>query len=763
MNEQIDIKELIKNSTIETFKSNLKNIVEKNVPINERLKLYNYIATDVYSQGYQNYGVDGWELGLEYLEVKEIDNILKADFLKTYGLVWMELNQFKISIKYLIEAMDILDNSDDGILIEIYFGLSIVYKYLTDISKAIEYSQKATQIAKKMNDNFEISRAYLNTGNLLSTINKNSEAEKAYLNALKYSNNNNTMESNIFMSLGVLYKNKLEYKRAEEMYNKAEKLFMEMQFINEVFELYINYGTLYTKQAQFDKGEDYLQIALKYFERIKDSYNMATCYLNLARLEQDRARFSQSLNYFNQVIELFQRDKNLISLASLVFFSRGNLFQDWKEMEKACDDYQTALEYAKEQSDEAMEASIKSGLAGIEASRGNIDEAERIYQNIIVVFKKDNNIEEVVGTYINIALLYDKRGKYQLAQKAYEKALEFTENIDMPKLKISVLINLAELLGTVAHTEKAIELYNEALEMLSFYDNDDLLSKCYLNLANIYESITEFKKAIKYGELALNLKKKLKQEKSLYIVYNALAISYDGLEDIQEAERYYQKTLLEAKKQNISHYYGMLVNYGLFLFKFKHDSQGAIECYDEAKNYFEKHQSKETLIAINSNYAMIFKAQSENNKAITHYKEALKYADMFLSFMEDETMMMKYRINFEHIYENLIELYISQKSYTEAFYYLEGLKSRTFSKILSSKYFESNTIPIELLNKERELKKELEQILNGDAEIVKLNDIVNELYNKIKEVYSEMKRFDDRYVLLKENTPLGSIGIKKLL
>jgi len=130
--------------------------------------------------------VDGWELGLEYLNVDEIEDILKADFLKTYGLALTELNQFEISLEYLNIAQEILDNRDDEILIDIYFGLSIVHKHLTHTEEALKYSHKAIELAKKMDNSFEISRAYLNDGNIATHTHHYDEAEKSYREALVY-------------------------------------------------------------------------------------------------------------------------------------------------------------------------------------------------------------------------------------------------------------------------------------------------------------------------------------------------------------------------------------------------------------------------------------------------------------------------------------------------------------------------------------------------------------------------------------------------
>ncbi len=763
MTKQINLPQLIKTSTDETFRTNLKTVVEKNVPFGERLTLYNHIANSIYTDGYTVFAIFAWELGLDYLDSDEIDGVLKADLLRSYGLAWMELNHFDLSIEYLNEAMEFLDNRDDGILIDIYFGLSIVYKHLTDMPKAIEYAKMATHTAKKMNDDFEISRAYLNTGNLLSKTNRYDEALENYQNALKYSTMDE-VKSNVLMSLGLLYKNTMEYQKAKETFDEAERLFKKLKFVNEMFELYINYGILYTKLAKFDNAKEYLQMALDYFEEIDDSYNMTICYLNLGRVEQDRAKFSTSLKYFNRGVALCNSDDNLISLASLLYYSRGNIFLSLKEYKKASSDYQIAIQYAKEQNDTSMEASIKNALAGLEADKGNIDTAQKLYQEILEVFQKDNNIEEIVATYTNMALLYEEKAMHQLAHKAYTKALNLAQTIDIPQLEISILINMAEMFASIADSHKAIELYNQTFELLENYDNDDLLSKCYLNLANIYESITEFDLALKYAKLGLALKEKLGyDDKSLYIIYDSLARIYDGLKQEEEAEKYYIKTLQSAKEYNPSHYYGMLVNYGLFLFKFKEDILGAIECYDKAKAYFEKHQKYETLIAINSNYAMIYESQSQREDAIKHYKKALEYADIFISFIEDENIMMKYRINFEHIYENLVQLYIQKKSYKKAFETIENLKSRTFSKILSSNYFHSNKIPKNLLAKEKKLKKELNQILSNDLDIVNLDSMLQPIYKDLSNLYTNMRKIDTNYVLIKENSILGFDRIKGVL
>jgi len=759
----LDLNEIIEASTMENFKKNLQKAVHLNVIEEERLIVYQRIALQLYKYDeFRTYSLDAWDLGLEEINHPSLDNITRADFLKTYGLVEMELNQFDLATYYLHLAEEILENEDQNILIDIYFGLSNSYKYLTELSKAMTYANKALQMAEVLDDNFEMSRAYLNIGNLFSKNNQYPQAQNAYEKALTYTNTKE-VKANIFMSLGLLYKNVLNYPKAEEFFKKAEELFIELNFDNEIFELYVNYGSLYSQLAQFDKADEYLQQAKAYFEKINDSYNHLSCLVNLGRVAQSRANFANALEYFNQAITICEQDANLKSMGSLLYYSRANVFQTLKEYEKALSDYDIATVHATDDNDRAMEASIKNGIAGIIANHGEIEKAAKIYQEIIVIFEEDNNLEEIVATYTNIALLYDSQGMFELAHKAHTKALELAQSAQMPSLEISVLINMAELFTSISNTEEAIRLYNQAFTLLEVYDNDDLLSKCYLNLANIYESISKFDWAVKYAKLALELKEELKQEKSLYIIYNALACAYDGLKEVDEAEHYYQKALHSAKELNLDNYYGMLVNYGLFLFNLKKDVNGALACYDASKSYFEKSSNYETLIAINSNYAMIYKAQKEFNQAIAHYKKALEYADIFLSFIEDEEIMLRYRVNFEHIFDDLIDLNLMLNNETEAFYYLEHLKSRTLSKIITSKYFESTKIPFALLKKEKKLKSQLEAILSDDSDIVNLHNNIQKLHQTLNTLYQEMNFYDERYVLLKKNTVLNVQNIKGYL
>ena len=759
----LDLNKIIESSTIETFKETLNKEVKLNVIAEERLIVYQHIALQLYDYAeFKNYSIDAWHLGLEEINHPALDSITRADFLKTYGLVEMEMNQFDLAVYYLHQAKEVLNEADLSILIDIYFGLSVVYKHLSELAKAIEYSQKALELAKTINDDFEISRAYLNSANLLAKRKQYDQAQTYYEKALQYADTNE-VKANIFMSFGLLYNNRLDYQKSEEMFNQAEELFIELQFTNELFELYINYGILYNKLAKFDEADDYLQQAKTYFKKTNNSYNYSSCLLNLGRVEQNRANFYKALDYFNQAIQISNQDSNLQSMLSLLYYSRANIFQTLKEYDNAFNDYDIAIKYAQKENDRAMEASIKNGMAGIMANRGEIENAEKIYQEIILIFKEDNNIEEMVATYTNIALLYDSRGMFQLSHKAHAKALELAQSEQMPSLEISVLINMAELFASIANTQEAIKLYNQALSLLELYDNDDLLSKCYLNLANIYESISKFEWAVKYGKLALEIKKRLNQKNSFYIIYNSLGCAYDGLKDIEQAEYYYKKALDSAKELNLTNYHGMLVNYGLFLFNLKDDIQGALRCYDTSKSYFENELNYETLIAINSNYAMIYKAQKKFDQAIKHYKKALEYANIFLSFIEDEKIMLRYRVNFEHIFDNLVELYLMQNNPKEAFYYLEHLKSRTLSKIISSNYFESTKVPFEFLEKEKVLKSKLKAILSDDSDIVNLYNNIQKLHQRLNSLYQEINLYDERYVLLKQNIPLDSQSIKGYL
>lgn len=124
--------------------------------------------------------------------------------------------------------------------------------------------------------------------------------------------------------------------------------------------------------------------------------------------------------------------------------------------------------------------------------------------------------------WFEYGLRYDIEGKWQLAVKAYRKALQLN-----PKLA-DCWNNLATIYYRIGRRKKAIRFYLNALKISPSY------KLAYYNLGNIFEEIRKYKLAIKMYLKAVEL------DPEYYDAHYNLALVYDKIQSYEEACHHWQ-------------------------------------------------------------------------------------------------------------------------------------------------------------------------------------------------------------------------------
>jgi len=760
MEKNLDLQQIIDESTIDTFKHNLKIALNTIVPSNQQSAIYLQIALNLYQQEQFDYAMKTWQLGIETVTL-DCDNKQQFELFKQYGLA---LNSYKGdyngAIFYLQKAQSLLDKnqtvSEDNL--EIIFGISRAYFNLNQLSKAENIAKKALKIALVL-DNFNQIRAYLNLGDIALEENKLTKAKDFYQIALKQAQSKEeiVLKAVLLMNIGVLYKKQFLYDDALMHYNQAKEIYEKIEFNYELSELYLNIGIVLAKKMHFDDAILLIKSANEYFINIGHTHNILVSYINLGRVEQDRANYKKSIEYFDKGLKMCENDHNFLSSYTLLLYLKGNSLYDLKKIKTAEILYQKALILATKNKDISQAASIQNALAAIESHNNQFVKALAIYQDNLEIFTQLNDIEELIATYTNLALLYDDMGYFQQSHQTYQKALVLLAPYNLEYLAISLQINQAGLFQNFLQYNKAIKQYNDILSKLEYMDNDYFLIKVYHNMANLLEITSRFKEAIKYTHLSITLKKSIGDE-NLASAFGILARANEGLKNTKKAEKYYQ--LAFKKSENSYHKYGSYINYALFLINTQSDYKNAIIYLTQAKKYFERENAIEPLIAIHDNFAKVFHQQNLLQKAIFHYKKSLQLGEnILLDRISIEALHLTHRKNFLHTYQNLIELFLQNKEINDAYIYLVKFKSQTFRKIFASKYFQSNKIPISLLEQEKELLTQLSH--NNIVNFGLLIDHNKKIKIQLNLLYEEIKKYDEAYVFMKLDGILTIDKIKK--
>lgn len=161
---------------------------------------------------------------------------------------------------------------------------------------------------------------------------------------------------------------------------------------------------------------------------------------------------------------------------------------------------QTDTEQSKAQNPEEADISEMYNQAVEEQSKGNLEKAESIYNDVIA---KDKNF--YLAKY-NLAKIYIDKKKYEKSLFLLEELIKNLNNAsDKPENKNALLL-VQNTIGTVYYFQdnfdKAIKKFKEILKFDSgFY-------KTYYNIALVYEKKKDLKNAIKNLEKTVNLEPK---------------------------------------------------------------------------------------------------------------------------------------------------------------------------------------------------------------------------------------------------------------
>lgn len=189
-------------------------------------------------------------------------------------------------------------------------------------------------------------------------------------------------------------------------------------------------------------------------------------------------------------------------------------------------------------------------------------------------FNKDPSI------YNNLGMFYQKRKKYDMAEKYHKKNLEIHERIFGKEHKQTELSynNIALFYELKQEYKEAEKYFLQSIKIneKTFGIHTDLADN-YNNIAALYQKMKKYDEAENYFIKALEINEKIKgtYNYSTAISYNNIALFYTKITKYSRAEKYYLKTIEISEKINHPNinqfYYNLAV---LYLENFNNESKG---------------------------------------------------------------------------------------------------------------------------------------------------------------------------------------------
>ncbi len=274
---------------------------------------------------------------------------------------------------------------------------------------------------------------------------------------------------------------------ARQSDNRAEeaRLLIELGVIN------------ITRSREYEKAVDWLVQSLALEDSTDLHQERIFTYLGLARLFEEVGNYSKSIEFLEQASKQNEDTKNRVIL-SLILNETGRINVAYGKIDDAFENFEIALEIARELSLPAREA----------------------------------------DALFHLGQVLTLKGKYNESLKNHKEALRIRRSLSDKVKEAQSLNEVGELYRLMKNDERSLANHVAALEIRQKIKNKADIAESYNNIGVLYFQQKIFKRAIANLDLALDAGREVQESNQIYKSYDYLSRCYKEQKDFKRAIEY---------------------------------------------------------------------------------------------------------------------------------------------------------------------------------------------------------------------------------
>jgi len=233
------------------------------------------------------------------------------------------------------------NTNDKKVLLDSYLALGNIYIRKDDFPEAMDYYNRAIDIAEQLNDSAKLPRLYNNLGILNLYLNNNKKALSLYSKALQlFKNINDSVNvAGTITNMGSVYINLGDYKTAEKYYMQGYALFKAMNLPEGEAHALLKIGILKLKRNNYDSALVHLNESIENLKKAGTSYSgdksvflaEALIYKGIALIKL--SDYKNAIRFLNRGMQIAEekQDWGLMSKASQYISEYYRHIQDYKK------------------------------------------------------------------------------------------------------------------------------------------------------------------------------------------------------------------------------------------------------------------------------------------------------------------------------------------------------------------------------------------------------------------------------------------------
>ena len=360
------------------------------------------------------------------------------------------------------------EKNDD--LFRIYDVLAFSYIYRGMPKDALEYTFIMSDIADILQNpsyQFKSNNILCLLHQEMSLIDKALEyGNKAYQLATESKNKQNL--STITGNLGLIYSSASNDQLALNYLFEAEQTAKELNWKDHLAVVYGNIANVFSKHADYVRALEYLQYSIELHEELNNIKEKGRALGNIANVYLALSDFPRAISYFEQALEIHEAvdyKRGVLSWAA----GLGDAYKDVGDFSASMKYYNKVIEVNKDVDDKAMEAKIHISLGDLALLEGTYQDAFLQYSCALELYNAIHSKQGILETTISLASLYSNpHVSYYEPQKAIQTLIES--------------IAICKTLHLKANEMNCYKILSELYEYLKDWENTTVLYKQYYTL-----------------------------------------------------------------------------------------------------------------------------------------------------------------------------------------------------------------------------------------------------------------------------------------
>lgn len=473
------------------------------------------------------------------------------------------------------------------------------------------------------------------------------------------------------------------------LYNNAVNIFDTDTVNVELAKLYNNIGLLYFNLGDNNNAIQYLTKALVIYNTLNNKLLTTGPLINMGLIYYRTADYNKAGKMFNDALDI-AKEFNKTDIISNILVNLGAVYKEWGKYTLALTVYDKAIENFVLFND-------KYKLAIVYYNKGLIYEElsnySRAIDNVIksLELKKQINAKNKIPVSLNkIGDIYCQWSKYDLALNYYTDALMLAKEIGNKFEIANSLSGMGQVYFETNIFSKSLDYYNEALKIYTELNSKNEIAKINNEIGNIYcNKLNQLSKADEYFENSEKIFKEINSNSGLADVYQNMAICLFIRKKYSKAVKYINESIKLTPVNNFKLYNNYLLLAEAYTAS--NNLRNAVDAYKTAVLY------KDSLFSEKLNMQLA--------KFNTQYKVEKKEQEI-------EELLKQTEINV---------LLLGKKKKMQILFILLTVLFLIISLLVLFFYKKLQTINKQLLQKQKKIEAQKQDLENKNSELIELN------------------------------------------